>query len=134
MALTSIGLVSGAAPTISGGTAFILTPDGASVSGGVHVSDAAVADARIRPNATFKNKPATLLDASKNIWSKGYKTAVYCRPKVLANGSIVFPLVRIQIEDHPEMSLTEVDALRNEACQLLFDTDVLAFMRSGSLG
>lgn len=134
MGLTSVALVSGVAPTVTGGTAFTLTPDGAVTSGGVHVSDAAVADARIRVNATFKTKPASLLDASKNSWSKGYRTAVYCRPKVLTNGSIVFPLVRIQVEDHPEMSLTEVNALLNESAQLFFAASTIAFMRTGSLG
>lgn len=134
MALSSVGLLSGTTLSAAGGTAFTLTPDGQPVTSGIHVSDASVSDARIRPNATFKNKSAVLLDPTKNTWSKGKRSIVYTRPKVLAAGNIIFPLIRIEIEDHPEMSAAEISAIVKEGCQFLFDADTANFVATGSLG
>lgn len=134
MALTSVAILAGSTIAASGGTALTLTPDGQPVVSGIHVSDASVADARIRPNATFKNKSASLIDPAKNSWSKGKRSTVYTRPKILAAGNIIFPLLRIELEDHPEMTAAEVSAIVKEGLQLFFAASTANFVATGSLG
>lgn len=131
MGIENSTLLNGATLSATGGTAFTLTSDGQVVVGGKHLINAAVPDFRIRPNATVKTKPAKV--ASTGEWSKGKRTAVYVVPKLLASGKTTFPLIRIELEDHPEMTQAEIDHLCTVGGQMLFDADFLAFWRTGSL-
>lgn len=121
----------GATLSAAGGTAFTFTTDGQAVPGGKHLINAAVTDMRIRPNATAKTKLAKVQTSGE--WSKGKRSLVYCIPKLLVSGKTAFPLIRIELEDHPEMTQAEITALTNVGAQILFDTDWTAFWLTGSL-
>lgn len=122
------------APTISvsGGTSSTLTDDGASVSNGVHLIDASVSDFRVRPSVTFKTKQPTY-DSKTDSWSKGRKSIQLVIPKLTAVGPTVFPLGRIELEDHPEMSDAEVTKILDWLAQLCALTAFRTFLKTGSL-
>jgi hypothetical protein len=119
------------AMTPTGGSDLTLTPDGVSVPNGVHISEAAQADFRIRRNATVKNKVPTLLPSGS--YSKDKKSITFVAPKILANGETVFNLIRIEREVHPESTAAEALDLCMIGAQLLSDADFATFWSAGSL-
>lgn len=133
MAIANSTILSGATVAASGGTSYTLSLDGQTAAGAIHVANAAVTDFRVRPNAWFRSKVATLLDKLKGTFSKGKRSVVFVRPKILSSGEVVYPLIRIELEDHPEMSAAEVTALITEGAQLLTDSDYTSFWQTGSL-
>lgn len=117
--------------TITGGTSATFSQDGVEVKNGIHVADSSEADFTIRPNATFRNRnPELLPDGS---YSKAKRSISYVKPKKLTSGSVVFNVARIELEMHPEMSVTEVANLRYEAAQMLLDADFTNFITLGTL-
>lgn len=114
----------------TGGTVKTYTAGGQSIMNGIQVIDPSVTDFRIRPNATFKTANAKLSPLGK--WSKGKRSVTYVIPKVLSDGTQAFPLVRISLEDHPEMTEAEILRLLSNAAQLLYDADFQAFWKTGS--
>lgn len=133
MSIVNSAISSGATVAATGGTSFTFTADGQTAAGAVHVANAAITDFRIRPNAWFRSKVATVLDKLKGTFSKGKRSVVYVKPKILASGEVVYPLIRIELEDHPEMSLAEITALVTEGAQLLCDSDYTSFWTTGAL-
>lgn len=119
------------AMTPTGGSDLTLTTDGVSVTNGVHIADAAQSDFRIRRNATVKNKVPTL--QANGTYSKDKKSITFVAPKLLADGSTVFNLIRIEREVHPESTAAEALDLNMIGAQLLADTDFTAFWSAGSL-
>lgn len=131
MPIQNSTLLSGATLSAAGGTPFTLTVDGTQVKSGVHVADASVADFKTRPNATFKARmPSKKADGS---YQKGKNSVTFVRPKVLANGVVDYPLVRIDVEYSAESTDAEIIALMNQGAQLLFDADFTSFFKTGSL-
>jgi hypothetical protein len=107
------------------------TPDGVSVANGIHLSNAAQADFRIRENMTIKYKPPAL--AGDGSYTKGKWSITYVEPKILTSGATVFNLVRIEREVHPESSAAEALNLLMVGGQLMADADFAAFWAAGSL-
>jgi len=120
------------AMTPTGGSDMTFTPDGQTVAGGIHLSNAAQADFRIRENLTLKTKVPTL-NPSTGVYSKGKQSCTYVKPKILADGSTVFNLIRIEVEVHPESTAAEALDLRMMGAQFLSDADYNAFWSTGSL-
>lgn len=118
--------------TPTGGADMAFTPDGLSVSGGVHCANAAQADFRVRENVTFKTKQPSL-NPSTGAYSKGKQSCTYVEPKLLADGSTVFNLIRIEVEAHPESTAAEQLNLLMMGGQFLSDADYAAFWATGSL-
>lgn len=131
MALQNATILDGGTCSATGGTSKTFTPDGVPVTRGIHLIDASVTDFRIRPQMSVAVKQPTL--NSDGSWSKGRKTLTLVIPKILASGAQVFPLVRVEFEDHPEMSTTEQTRLLGIAAQALFDTDFANLWSVGSL-
>jgi len=131
MGLQSATLLNGNTNAATGGSAITLGPDGQTVANGIHLIDASVTDYRVRPQVTAKVKMPTL--DNLGAYSKARKTLTITIPKILASTKTVFPLIRIELEDHPEMSQAEVDKLKNWACQTLMDTDFTSFWATGSI-
>lgn len=132
MAISGGSIVKGAsAMTPTGGTAMTLTLDGVTIPNGIHVANALQTDFRIRENATFKNRSPVL--AGDGTYGKGKQSVTLTLPKILASGKVVFNLVRIEIECHPESTVAENLDLRMLGAQLCSDTDFSSFWSSGSL-
>jgi len=125
-------LKSGAsALTVTGGTNKTFTDDGISIANGVHVSNAAQTDFRVRENITVKVKQPTLSTSGE--YSKDKKTITIVIPKILANGKTTFNLIRIERETHPESTAAEAFELLMLACQTVSASDFLSFWSGGSL-
>lgn len=116
--------------TVVGGTDLTLTTGPVQVPNGIQVIAAADADFRTRRNCTFKVKLPTL---SSGIYSKDKKTVTFVSPKLLADGTTVFNLIRIEREVHPESTAGEAFELKLVGAQLLCDADYDAFWVAGSL-
>lgn len=119
------------AMTPTGGSDLTLTPDGQSVANGIHIADATQADFRIRKNATLRNRVPVLQPNGK--YSKDKKTITFTAPKILADGSTVFNLIRIEREIHPESTAAEALDLCMIGAQLVSDSDFASFWSAGSL-
>jgi len=117
--------------TVVGGADASFSPDGLTVSNGLHLSVAADADFRIRRNMTAKVKLPTL--AADGTYSKDKKSITIVAPKILANGKTVFNLIRIEREIHPESTAAEAFELNMLGGQVLSDADFLTFWSGGSL-
>lgn len=132
MPIASGSILNGGTTATTGGTATALTIDGQKVNGGIHVSDASVTDARVRPGVSFMSRPA-VYDRATNKWPvKQRAEAKLDFPKVLADGSIDFPGIRIISNLHPEQTDAEVVKMLSWAAQLLSDPDYVAFWKTGS--
>lgn len=123
-------ILSGPTISASGGTSSSLTLTGAEIKHGLQVADMSVADYRVRPFLNFKTKQPSLVN---NVYTKARNEAMICIPKVLANGTISFPLARISFEPHPEQTDAEISKILSWAAQLAFDADFVNFFKYGSL-
>lgn len=132
MGLQGATIMDGATISATGGTSKTLSVDGIPVTNGIHLSDFSVTDLRVRPNVTAKNRPAAY-DKSTGKWRKGKRELVITIPKLLADGSIEYPLIRIEIEDHPENTDAELVKLFTWASQIFFDADFTNFVKYGSM-
>lgn len=117
--------------TVVGGADMSFSPDGVSIPNGVHLAIAADADFRTRRNMTVKSKQPVLLPSG--VYSKGKQSITVTCPKILADGSTTFNLIRIEREVHPESTAAEAFELNMVGAQALSDADFTAFWAGGSL-
>lgn len=118
--------------TATAGSAIAFSPDGVSVVDGIHLIVAADTDFRTRRQITAKQKAPTLNSAT-GVYSKGKKSLTFVHPKILADGTTTFNLVRVEIEVHPESSVAEALDLTMIGAQLAGDTDFASFWATGSM-
>lgn len=131
MSLSSFSILAGGTNSASGGTSKTYAADGKPVIGGIHVQDSSVADFRVRPNITFQYREPKYNSALKR-FSKGKWKATIVIPKLLADGSTEYNLVRIEKEVHPESTAAEALEIIVQAAQLLFDSETAAFWATGT--
>jgi hypothetical protein len=129
---TSIVKAGATGLTVVGGADLAFTPNGQPISSGIQVHVATDTDFRTRRHATFRSKQPQLL--GNGMYSKSKQSCTFVQPKILADGSTVFNLVRVEVELHPESSVSEGAELRYIGGQLLTDSDFANFWQSGSLG
>jgi hypothetical protein len=132
MGLQNATIAVGATVTATGGTTLTWSTDAVPVNKGIHLIDASITDFKVRPSLTVTVKQP-VISADRLNYSKDRKTATLVKPKLLASGKVEFPLARLELEIHPDMSVTEIDELRKQAAQILTDSDFDAFWRIGSL-
>lgn len=130
MGLQNATILTGATVSVSGGTVQTFTPDGVFIQNGVHLADAAEASYAIRQSLTLKTRNPQL---SGSVYGKGKRWATLTVPKVLADGTISFNVVRIEVEVHPEMSSADQTDMLKKAAQLFVDADFTSFWATGSL-
>lgn len=117
--------------TTTGGAAMALSSDGQEVKNGVHVADMSEADFTVRTNLTLKTRnPVKQADGS---YSKAKRFITIVVPKALDDLSIVFNLVRIEVEAHPKTTDAELTNLHMLGAQMFTDVDLTAFLKTGSL-
>lgn len=131
MGLQNGTLSDGGSIAVTGGTTVTLSVDGQQVIGGIHLQDASVSDYRTRPNATAKTKMPSL--NADGTYGKGKKSFTLVFPRVLESGKQGFPLVRIELEDFPEMTSNDIDKMCIWAAQALSGASFVNFWRTGSL-
>jgi len=117
--------------TTTGGTAMALSSDGVEVKNGIHVADAAETNFLVRTNVTLKTRnPQKQADGTYSKAKRWYTVVV---PKQIASGEIVFNLVRIEEEIHPETTAAEQTNIEMLGAQYFTDSDLDGFRQSGSL-
>lgn len=130
MGIQNMTLLDGATVSATGGTAKTFTPDGVSVPNGIHVADAANADFKTRENIVLRTKNPALVNGE---YTKGKRWVTYVAPMVLTSGTIVFNLVRVEVEVHPDMPSANFTEMLKKASQLFIDPDLTTFWSAGSL-
>lgn len=123
-------LLNGTLPAATGGTSKTFTEVGETIKNGVKVTDLSVTDARLRPTVTCINRPAKLVNG-KYI-NRDKKTVKIVVPKLLADGTIDFPLREIRIEDHPEMTDAEKAILNSYTGQVFSNSNLSSFVLYGT--
>ena len=131
MALSNATLIDGATLSATGGTTVNYAPSGKIVPDGVEIVDVDATDYQTRTSVSLRVKMPSY-NANTATWSKGKRMVTFVAPKVLASGEVVFPVVRIDVEDHPEMTAAEALELRTRAAQILFDADFDTYFKTGS--
>lgn len=133
MALSSFSLLAGGTNSATGGSSVTYANDGKQIAGGVHVADGSVSDLRLRPNITFKLREPKYDNTLKKFTSKEKKSVVLVKPKLKADGTIAFNLIRIEREIDAETTAAEAAELNIQGGQLTFDSEVSPFWVSGNL-
>lgn len=133
MGLQNATLMVGATVSTTGGTSTAFVPNGATVANGVQVVDSANTNAVTRASMTFRTIKQAVLDLiTGKFTGKIKRQAQLVRPKVLADGRVTFPLIRIELEVVPDSTDAEILALMNEGAMMLTDADFLSFWKIGS--
>lgn len=131
MGLKNMSINTGGTIANTGGTAVVFADDGVTVPNGVHLTVPAVADFRVRPNATFRYTPPAL--QADGTYLRGKYVASVTAPKLLASGKYVNNTFRMEGQVHPESTATEQLDIRKMAAQALIDSDTDNFWSAGSL-
>jgi hypothetical protein len=117
--------------TTTGGTAMALSSDGTDVKNGKHVVDASETNFVVRSSLTLKTRnPQRLSDGSL---TKAKRSGTVIVPKVLADGSVVYNLVRCEHEIHPETTPAEHTNILMLGAQFFTDSDLASFHLTGNL-
>lgn len=134
MGVQNATLLVGGTVAATGGTSTAFVPNGATISGGIQIVDSVNTNAVTRASITLKTIKTAVFDMMTGLFTGKTKRQIQLvRPKVLASGRVVFPLVRIEVEVHPENTDAEVSALLSEGAQLLADSDFVSFWKIGSI-
>lgn len=132
MAINGAVLKFGATLGTTGGTDVTFTQTGTQIPFGIETVDTTTSDPRLRKRITCSSRSSTY-DSATNTWQKDKRDMRVSTPKALADGSVVFPLVRTAVELHPEMSDAEIDSLLSLAAQMLTSTAYRNFIKYGSI-
>jgi len=131
MGLKNMSLLTGATISATGGTAQVFADNGVTIQNGVQLVVPATADYRVRQNATAKYRAPVL--NTDGTYTRDKKSISYTVPQILASGKVVFNVIRVEREVHPEFSAASALELNKIGAQLLFDTDLDNFWTAGSL-
>lgn len=133
MGIANATILVGGTVSTAGGVSTAFVPNGAQVAGGIQVVDSTNTNAVTRASLTFRTIKQAVLDTVSGLFTGKIKRQVQLvRPKVLSSGRVVFPLVRIELEFHPDSTDAEISALMSEGAQLLVDSDFISFWKIGS--
>lgn len=132
MGLKSMSLLASATVAATGGSALVFADDGVTIANGVHLVVPADADYQTRRQVTAKYKAPTV-DPKTGSYSKDKKTMSLTLPIVLADGKVVFNVIRVEREVHPSVAAATCTELNKLAAQMLVDTDTDGFWATGSL-
>lgn len=117
--------------SVTGGTAQAFTPDGQTVTNGVHVAASAVADFRVRPHISFQNRnPVRKGDGS---YTQGTRTFKLTVPYMDADGVVHYDTYVVERRYSPVIPEANLKSARYMCAQLLFDSDVENFNNVGDL-
>lgn len=133
MSLKNANVPIGATFAPTGGTATAFTTSAQPVSGGLMVVASADTDPSTRRSITAKAKNAAVDSKTGKFSGKDKRNTVFVSPTILADGSVVFDLIRIEIELHPQSATTKLAALKSAGICMLQDTDFDQFWALGSV-
>lgn len=133
MPLASITLAdSPTSLSVTGGTTKTFTPDGQTVTNGIHVADNSVSDFRVKPHITWKNRnPQRQADGT---YGKGKREVIITYPYLdSSTGKIEFDTWRLSNDYSPVIPAANRKNARQVAAQCLFDADAENFHVAGDI-
>lgn len=118
--------------SVTGGTVKTYTPDGQTVTNGLHVADNTVTDFRVKPHITWKNRnPQRLNDGT---YGKGKKDIIVTVPYLDAStGRVEFCTERYSSEYNPVIPAATRKNARYLLAQCLYDADAENFHTNGDI-
>lgn len=122
MSARSFSISEGSTLSATGGTGKTFAETGVQIPSGCNVADNSVADQRLRPNVTTKVRP--IKQNADGSFTKGKVSMTLVRPKLRANGSVAYPLFRVEVEDDAETTAAELTELWSSGAQLCFDSEL----------
>lgn len=131
MSLQNATLSSGSTVSATGGTTITFNPTGQVITGGLEIVDINAADVRTAKAIVARSRMHTYNQGTQT-WSGGRRNLSLKAPIILADGNMYFPVVRIEIVDHPEMSAADKLEMRKLAAQTLINSNFTAFWDTGS--
>lgn len=132
MPLNGAVIKDGATFAPTGGTDLTLAVSGEVIKSGLQLVDSAVTDVRVRPFINLVTKTPKY-DKATGKFVKSAKEATIVHPIILADGTLDYPVCRIQIREHPEMTSAQMARLRAWALLILSDSDFGNFWTAGTL-
>lgn len=129
MSIQNMALLTGATISVTGGVAQTFAPDGTKVTRGISVSDVA-GDTLMRASVVAKNTSGVL--QPDKTYSKDRRSIKYVLPELLADGSIDFAFIEINMVKSPLRGIATVNALKEKGVQLINDSDVANLWISGA--
>lgn len=132
MPIKNCVLLNGATVSTTGGTNVTYTPDSMAVVGGYHQIDAAATDYRTMSTLVTKVRQPVYDKVKGKFTLRGKKHSTLAFPIILADGTIEFPHIRVECEDHPEWSAVAKLEARKRAAQLLTDPAYDTFWNNGA--
>lgn len=131
MAIKTMTVKTGATMAPTGGTDLVFASTGVTIQNGAQLTVPAVSSYASRPQATVKFRPPSLSGDGK--YTKDKKSFSYSVPFTTAAGDLVYNVIRIEREVHPEFSAADALDLNIVAAQALTDSEAANFWASGSL-
>lgn len=132
MALNGLSIADNATSlSVTGGTAQAFTPDGVLVNNGIHVAAAAVADFRVRPHISFKNKVPQR--NSNGEFGYGTREFILTEPYLHTDGKVYYVTRTTTERWHPVIPAATIKNARYKCAQVMFDADSENFNSAGDL-
>lgn len=120
----------GATYGLTGGTDRTLVQTGPQLGATVHVVDTSVSDFRLQPTFDFRTRqPVLQKDGTYVKWRRDVHVV---RPKLLASGVYEPISGDVIMKGHPEMTDSEILAMKLDLCQAIMDSDFDLFWKLGT--
>lgn len=130
MSVNGVALNEGATYTPAGGSAITFDATGESVANGIVCHNASETDFFQREKLYATSRQPAI--GSDGDYTKMKNSLRIVRPSTLTSGKVVYNLIRIELEVHPEDGATEVSNLRTLGLAALNSTSLDDFFESGS--
>jgi hypothetical protein len=131
MAIDGISLTEGATYTPAGGSTITFDSSGEEVANGICCINVAESDYYAQEKLyAVSRQPAVGSDGE---FTKRKVSLRIVRPSTLTSGKIVYNLIRIEVEVHPEDGVTESDNLRSLGMSALNSSSLDNFFDAGSI-
>jgi len=119
------------APPTFDGSPLPFVGSAATIQNGLQLVCSSDTNFQTRRVVTFKSR-APSFDAKTKTWSKQKTSFSYVIP-AMVNDAVVYSTIRIEVETHPAVDATILDTLLVGGKSLIFDSNVLTFLKLGSL-
>jgi hypothetical protein len=126
-----ITLLDGGTSSTTGGSAQVMSESGKKLNQGKVLVDTSVTDFFSRPELQLVSRMPT--EQPDGTWSKKKTSVRYVVPFTTDAGDIVYNLVRVETEVHPDAAASVEADLREKGAQIAIDSELDDFYATGSL-
>jgi hypothetical protein len=131
MGIKTMTLKDGGTCSVTGGTDLVFADDGQTVQNGVHSVVPADSSYATRRQMTAKYNAPTL--SPQGEFNRDRKSVSLTVPMTTAAGKVVYNVIRVERQVHPEFADADCVKLNSLCAQALFDSETTSFWAAGSL-